>query len=124
MNTSETGFDTRFLHVYDAHQTIFETGDLGDTMFVIDEGLVEISIENQAGTVVLARLGKGEFFGEMALVDNGPRSATAKAGERGARVLAIDTPHFIYLVSQQPAFALVVLGVMANRLRDKINKST
>lgn len=113
------GFDTRFLRVYDAAQTIFHMGDPGDAMYVVDEGQVEICIESQGSSVVVARMGKGEFFGEMALVDNSPRSASAVAGPQGTRVLAIDTPHFIYLVSQQPAFALVVLGIMADRLRKK-----
>ncbi|MBF0110285.1 MAG: cyclic nucleotide-binding domain-containing protein [Magnetococcales bacterium] len=119
MDVNEFGFNTRFLRVYDAAQEIFRQGAPGDTMFVISEGQVDITIEANGGTVVVAHLGKGEFFGEMALVDNSPRSAGAVAGPQGARVLAIDAPHFIYLVSQQPAFALVVLGVMANRLRKK-----
>ncbi|MBF0347967.1 MAG: hypothetical protein HQL81_09885 [Magnetococcales bacterium] len=50
---------------------------------------------------------------------NGPRSSIAIADPNGAHVLAIDAPNFIDLVSQRPEFALVVPGVMANRLRHK-----
>lgn len=116
MDGPEDGSTVRFLRAYDPAQVIFRQGDPGDTMYVVEDGVVEIRLESGA---VLGHLAKGEFFGEMALVDDSPRSASAVAGPEGARVLAIDTPHFIYLVSQQPAFALVVLGVMARRLRSK-----
>lgn len=103
----------RFLRAYDPAQTIFQEGDPGDVMYVVQAGDVEIHKNGDP----LALLGKGEFFGEMALVDQAPRSATAVAGAQGAKVLAIDSAHFVYLVGQQPAFALVVLEVMTNRLR-------
>ena len=119
MYGTDEGYGERFLRAYDADQVIFSQGDPGDTMYVVEDGTVEVFRESADGPVTLARLTKGEFFGEMALVDDGPRSAGAAAGPDGARVLAIDGPHFIYLVSQQPAFALVVLGVMARRLRAK-----
>lgn len=104
---------TRFLRVYGPGQTIFADGSQGDAMYVLQDGSVDI----RKGPVLLATLAPGEIFGEMALVDASPRSADAVAGPDGANVLAVDNSHFIYLVSQQPAFALVVLGVMARRLR-------
>jgi CRP-like cAMP-binding protein len=107
------------MRVYDPGQIIFHLGDPGDSMYVIHDGEVIIRLDDREDAPQLARLGKGEFFGEMALVDDSPRSASAVAGSGGAHILAIDTPHFIYLVSQQPAFALVMLGVMARRLRSK-----
>jgi len=107
----------RFLRVYDPAQVIFREGDPGDVMFVVQNGEVEIHRDVTSQSEPLARLSAGEIFGEMALVDQSPRSATAVASSRGAKVLAIDSAHFVYLVGQQPAFALVVLEVMASRLR-------
>ena len=117
MDSSDEDGISRFLRIYTPGQVIFQQFDPGNAMYVINGGTVKIRLKSSQTS--LAVLGKGEFFGEMALVDDGPRSATAVAGPEGARVLAIDAPHFIYLVSQQPAFALVVLRVMARRLRDK-----
>lgn len=108
---------SRFLRAYDPLQTIFREGDPGDVMYVVEDGAVTIRKEDTKDPIQLTTLGKGEFFGEVALVDHSPRTASAIAGAQGAKVLAIDRAHFVYLVSQQPAFALVVLEVMASRLR-------
>lgn len=86
-------------------------------MYVVQDGLVDIRKEARDNTIQLTTLGKGELFGEVALVDHSPRTASAIAGAQGTMVLAIDRAHFVYLVSQQPAFALLVLEVMASRLR-------
>jgi CRP-like cAMP-binding protein len=109
----------RFLRAYEPMQHIFREGDPGDVMYVVQGGGVDIRKRGANGDIPLTTLGKGECFGEMALVDQSPRSASAIAGTQGAKVLAIDSAHFVYLVSQQPAFALIVLEVMASRLRSK-----
>ena len=107
----------RFLTAYAPAQHIFREGEAGDVMYIVQEGRVHIQKEGTDPPLVLATMGEGEFFGEMALVDQSPRSASATAGPHGARLLAVDSAHFVYLVSQQPAFALIVLAVMASRLR-------
>lgn len=107
----------RFLRAFDPLQDIFRQGHPGDVMYVVHDGCVDIRKESENGSVKLTTLGKGDLFGEIALVDQRPRSASAIAGPQGAKVLAIDSAHFVYLVSQQPAFALIVLEVMASRLR-------
>lgn len=108
---------TRFLRAYEPLQHIFSEGEPGDVMYVVHDGLVDIRKEGADNSFRLTTLGKGELFGEVALVDRSPRTASAIAGAQGAMVLAIDRAHFVYLVSQQPAFALLVLEVMASRLR-------
>lgn len=86
-------------------------------MYVVRDGLVDIRKEYTDNSIQITTLSKGELFGEVALVDHSPRTASAIAGPQGAMVLAVDRSHFVYLVSQQPAFALLVLEVMASRLR-------
>lgn len=66
--------------VFAAGQTIFHEGDLGDEAYVIRSGAVEIFVKGPSGEgVTLAILGQRALFGEMALIDDGPRSATAIA---------------------------------------------
>ena len=62
-------------------------------------------------------LGKGEFFGEMAVIDGSSRSATAIAAAPHTRVMRINHARFVYLVSQQPAFALMIMDALSKRLR-------
>ena len=113
---------TRFLQAYAPSQCIFQEGDAGESMYVVQDGAVSVCVERDGSSVQLRVLQKGEIFGEMALVDRSPRSASAIAGPEGAKVLAIDSAHFVYLVSQQPAFALVVLQAVVSRLRGKVEE--
>jgi CRP/FNR family transcriptional regulator, cyclic AMP receptor protein len=92
--------------------TIFDSGEDGGTMYVLTEGEVEIRV----GDVVAEVVTPGGIFGEMALIDKSPRSATAKA-KTLCRVAALDERRFNYMVGQTPYFALEVMSIMANRLR-------
>ena len=93
-------------------KAIFKRGDRGDGMYVIVEGRVEISV----GRRVLEAIGPGSVFGEMALIDDAPRTASAIA-KTTCRVLRIDARRFQSLVQKTPDFALQIMAVMANRLR-------
>jgi CRP-like cAMP-binding protein len=106
-----------FRHARDAETlqpgaVLFREGDPGDAMFAITEGRVELS---HLGTV-LEDFGPGSILGEMALIDEAPRSATATVTTE-ARVVRVDKDHFNYLVQEHPTFALQVMTVMAERLR-------
>ncbi len=95
---------------------IFRAWDMGAEMYVVLEGRVEIAIESK----VLETLGVGEPFGEMALIDQAPRTATATA--KGPCKLAVITERrFLFLVQQRPEFALHIMKVMADRIR-KMNE--
>ena len=93
--------------------TIFSEGDAGDAMYVVVEGLVALSVRGHQ----LDLLEPGELFGEMALIDAGPRSATATA-KSDSRIARVDERRFTFLVQETPFFALHVMRVLARRLRN------
>lgn len=97
---------------YRAGEAIFRAGDHGDNMYVVVEGEVRISANGKE----LEVLGSGGVFGEMALIDNMPRSADAVAAT-DCRVVPVDERRFKFLVQQTPFFSLQILRVMADRLR-------
>ena len=102
---------------FDVGDVIFEEGSSGRELFVVIEGKIEIAKISSAGKTVIVTLGKGEFFGEMAVIDGSSRSATAIAAAPNTRVMRINHARFVYLVSQQPAFALMIMDALAKRLR-------
>ena len=74
--------DIMFERTYDTDESIFEEGQPGAALFLILDGKVAIEICRETGTTQLAILEKGAFFGELALLDETPRSADARALER------------------------------------------
>jgi CRP-like cAMP-binding protein len=106
----------QFSRHYEDGQVIFVEGELGHEMFVVISGTVDITKKDDGDATPVASLGAGEMFGEMALVAGGKRSATAIARGHDTHVVRIDQARFVYLVSQQPAFALSVMRVLALRL--------
>lgn len=114
----ELSFSRRFVQTYQRGETIFEEGSTGGEMYAVLDGAVAILRRSADGTETrLQLLSKGEVFGEMGLVENAPRSATARAEEDGTRVIVIDQAKFVYLVSQQPVFALDIMQVLCQRIR-------
>lgn len=97
---------------YPAGTTIFREGEQADHVFVVRAGNVII---DHAG-LRLDRLGPGDIFGEMALIDATPRSATARA-DGFVEVSVLTERNFLALVEELPSFALQIMRVMARRLR-------
>jgi CRP/FNR family cyclic AMP-dependent transcriptional regulator len=95
-----------------AGETIFNAHDMGAEMYVILAGEVELSIDGK----VIEVLGAGEPFGEMALIDQAPRVATATA-KTSCKLAVIPERRFLFMVAQSPQFALEIMKVMADRLR-------
>ena len=93
-------------------QVVFKQGDAGDVMYAVVEGSIDLTRDGE----LIERVDEGEIFGELALVDDSPRGATAVAGT-AARVAPVDKRHFTFLVQEHPTFALQVMAVMAERLR-------
>ena len=98
--------------VCEAGEVIFRQFDMGSEMYVVLEGEVELAI----GANTLETLGPGEPFGEMALIDQSPRVATATA-KTPCKLAVIPEKRFLFLVQTTPHFALHVMKVMADRLR-------
>jgi len=98
--------------VVPAGTALFREGEAGDVMYGVIAG--EIAIV-KAGTI-LETVGPGGIIGEMAVVDGSPRSADAFT-QTEARIARIDRPRFEHLVANHPTFALQVMSIMAERLR-------
>jgi len=95
---------------------LFEIGEPGRSLFVITAGTVQVLHPNRADQFLLARVGPGEFIGEMALLDDSPRSATAKALCE-VEALVLDKVDFHKLVLSRPEVGLHLLSVMSRRMR-------
>jgi len=95
-----------------AGTVIFEEGARGSEMFGIVEGEVEVRLPSGA----VRRLGPDDTFGEMAIVDSSPRSATVVA-VTDTKLAVIDRHRFLFLVQETPMFALQVMSSIAERLR-------
>jgi CRP-like cAMP-binding protein len=93
-------------------KTIFEEGDSGDEFFIVVRGQVEI----RSGDRHFETLEADGIFGEMALIDDSPRSATAVALS-DVTLAPIKENQFLFLVQNTPFFALSVMRVLARRLR-------
>src|ERR1700738_4570215 len=105
------------INEFDVGDVIFEEGSTGRELFVVLDGRIDIVKKNGASKTVIVTLSKGEFFGEMAVIDGSARSATAVSAAPKTRVMRINHARFVYLVSQQPAFALMIMDALSKRLR-------
>jgi CRP-like cAMP-binding protein len=95
-----------------AGEIIFSEGDIGDVMYVVVEGWVDLFVKGK----LVEQLGAGGVFGEMALIDTGTRSATAVA-KTVCKVVSINEKRFQFLVQQTPNFSLQLMRIIADRLR-------
>ena len=112
MNLAELFRHQTDLLVISAGQALFNEGEQGDLMYVLMSGTAEIVVHGMAVETAEA----GAIVGEMAMIDDGARSATLVAKSE-CRFLPIDRKRFNFLVQQTPNFALHVMKVMAERLR-------
>lgn len=97
---------------FDAGERIFLEDNTGDCMYVVRSGRVDAITFGRA----LESIGPGGVFGEMALIDSGPRSAAALAASE-TDVAVIDKETFLALVREEPKFALHIMRVLAKRIR-------
>ena len=102
---------------YKAGEVIFRAGDPGEELFVIRDGTVGIEVNG----AIVERLGSSDIFGEMALVEAKPRSATVIA-ETDCVVVPISEKQFLTMVEYAPSFSLAVIRTLAHRLREANEK--
>ena len=97
-------------------EIIVHQGDVGDCVYVVQDGEVEIVVMDGGGEVVLRRAGRNEILGEMAVFDRQPRSATIRARGK-ARILTLDKRHLLRRLNEDPSLAFRMIETMSGRVR-------
>jgi membrane protein len=110
----------KFIRDYPPGEVIVSEGDVGKIMFSILSGSVNVRKKGQAIRV----FGEGEYFGEMSMLLNAPRTATVVAGEAGAEVIVISDRNFDLILRDNPAIVLSILKEMAMRLKTTGDQET
>jgi CRP/FNR family transcriptional regulator, cyclic AMP receptor protein len=113
------GLYSQFIRSFGESETVFEEGASGFEMYIVFSGRVRIHTRRQGKDITLGVIEPGQFFGEMAICDSAPRTATATAIEKNTRLIVLDQDKFLYLISQQPAFALTIMQSLCQRIRDR-----
>lgn len=101
----------------DANKVIFREGEPGDRMYIIQEGNVRISKQIEGKEHILAVLSKGDFFGEMALVNQEPRTATVTAGST-VKMLSFNREGFLGMIEKNGKIALNIIDKLCRRLNN------
>jgi len=104
--------ESQYATPHQADEVIFSAGDIGHEMYLVIKGKIEISIDNK----VLETIESGGFFGEMAIIEDMPRSANARC-LNDCKLVKINEKRFYELIEEVPFFAQEVMKVMAHRLR-------
>jgi CRP-like cAMP-binding protein len=97
-------------------EIIFQEGEIGQEMYIVQRGAVRISKKIGAEEIELAVLKQGEFFGEMSVLDSEPRSATAKAQGK-AKILVVPRGGFLLKIRRDPTFGFELLQSLSKRIR-------
>ncbi len=103
--------------VYQDGEAIVRQGEVGDCMYVIQEGQVEVMAEKDDKEVRLMVLDTGELFGEMAIIEHEVRMATVRALGQ-VRVLTIDQKNFLRRIHKDPSLAYHIVQTMSRRIRE------
>ena len=109
--------DAELGRVYEDGTIIIKEGDVGDCLYVIQEGTVEILRERNGHATRLGLAGPGEMIGEMAVFERQVRSATVRAHGR-ARVMTIDKKNFLRRINEDPSLAFRIVQTMSRRIRE------
>jgi len=103
---------------YQKSEIIFKENSCGKEMYILRAGKVKIVLQDEKGEAEVTTLEQpGEFFGEMALIDGSPRSATAIADEDNTELEVLYRDDFLEMIKENPEFALNIMHELSNRVR-------
>jgi CRP/FNR family transcriptional regulator, cyclic AMP receptor protein len=97
---------------FPAGTVVFNKGDVGQCMYIVQSGVIEMMI----GDKVIEVVGPNEAIGFMSMIDSAPRSSSARVKE-ACELSVIDARTFRFMVDEVPNFALYIMGVLARRIR-------
>ena len=104
---------------YQNGEVIVRQGEVGECMFVVLEGEVEVLLEKDGQVIRLATRREGDFFGEMAIFEQEVRMATVRAfGPGRIRILSIDKMNFLRRIHEDPSLAYRIVETMSQRIRE------
>jgi CRP/FNR family transcriptional regulator, cyclic AMP receptor protein len=99
------------------HEVVVRQGDQGDCVFIISTGFLKVCVAGPSGSMsTLCVVGPGEIFGELSLLDGGPRSATVTAITR-SELVALDRGPFLEMLAARPRVSIAIMEVLARRVR-------
>lgn len=98
-------------------EVVVRQGEPGDSLYVVQDGEVEIIVEEDGTEVVLRHAHRNEVLGEMALFEHQPRSATIRA-KGNARILTLDKRNFLRRINEDPSLAFRLIETMSRRVRE------
>ncbi len=105
-----------------AQQPVVWIGERGDDFYIVQRGKVTVSCPDETGKeVILGQLGPGHFFGEISLLDGGPRTATVRA-QSDADLLALGRDDFLKFLQRHPDAAIHMLTILGHRQRETVEK--
>lgn len=116
MNLDDKALFEKSGRTFKAGETIFSEAEPGNEMYLIKTGRVKVICSEKKGTKVLSVLGAGSLFGEMALIEAKPRSATVVAIEK-TEVLVLTFSDLEQIISGKPEFLFKLIQVLCNRIR-------
>lgn len=114
--TDEARFEHEMIQEYESGECIFEEGDVGRDLYIVQSGEVKILKKIQGEMVELAKFNKGDFFGDMALLQSVPRYAGAFASGE-TRLLILKPAGFLLKIRRDPTFAFEMLQQLSLRVK-------
>ena len=106
------------IKVYQKSDVVFEENSKGNEMYILHSGKVKLVLGSEGKEVEVGLLEQtGEFFGEMALIDGSPRTATAIAEEDNTELEVLDRESFLKMIGKDPQFALDIMHALCQRVR-------
>ncbi len=102
---------------FDEGEILFRKGDLGNAAYLVLSGQVEITLPQGRREEILAVMKPGDFFGEMALLDGGTRSAGARCSS-AARLYRLNRRDFLRVLNRHPSISLGIISIFSERLRN------